>query len=290
MKVLITGADGQVGVALQIAAPSDWQIIACDRSQLDVSNKIGVAEILQMHAPDVVVNLAAYTAVDKAETEMEAAELANVVGPQILASEVCKRAACRLIHVSTDFVFDGAASRPYLTGDPTGPLSVYGRTKRDGELAVLTCAGERAVVLRTSWVYSAWRRNFLLTMVRLMRERGIVRVVADQQGSPTSARSVATGLVAAIRARSINGLMHWTDSGATTWHGFALAIAHEGLAAGLFRSLPEVVAISTADFPTPARRPAYSVLDTAEAEIALGIPTRPWRESLRHEIKQIPRG
>jgi dTDP-4-dehydrorhamnose reductase len=290
VKVLVTGAGGQVGRALRATAPAGWQLLCCGRAQLDIADPARVGAVLSEFRPEVIINLAAYTAVDRAESDIAAAERANALGPGVLARHARGLPGCRLLHVSTDFVFDGTSRRPYRPDDLANPLGVYGHTKRDGELAVLADLGERAAVLRTAWVYSPSGNNFLLTMVRLMKQRGMVRVVNDQVGTPTAASSLATALVALAQAPKVAGVLHWTDAGMTSWHEFAAAIAHEGFALGLFTKLPVVEAIGTADYPTPARRPAYSVLDTSAAATALGIQPQPWRECLKREMAEVARG
>jgi dTDP-4-dehydrorhamnose reductase len=246
-----------------------------------------VSAVLREFEPEVIINLAAYTAVDRAESDIVEAERVNAVGPRVLARHARQLSGCRLLHVSTDFVFDGISGRPYQPYEQTNPLGVYGRTKRDGELAVCAELSERAAVLRTAWVYSTRGKNFLLTMVRLMKERGTVRVVDDQIGTPTAASSLATALVALAQLPRVAGILHWTDAGMASWHEFALAIAREGFALGLFTTLPVVEAIGTIDYPTPARRPAYSVLDTSATSAALGIEPQPWRKCLAREMSEL---
>jgi dTDP-4-dehydrorhamnose reductase len=287
LKVLITGASGQVGSALLASAPSDTQLRAFTRSQLDISEARAVKAAVAAFQPALIINAAAYTAVDRAESEPELAAAINARGPLHLAQAAQSIPGCRLLHISTDYVFDGRASEPYQPGDPTNPLSVYGRTKLLGETAVLEILGERAVVLRTAWVYAAQGKNFLLTMLRLMRERGAVRVVADQRGTPTAAGSIARALWALAQRPDIHGIVHWTDAGAASWYDFALAIAEDGYAAGLLPNPVEVSAITTADYPTAAHRPANSALDTRESVSQIGLEPPPWRQSLRATLGEI---
>jgi dTDP-4-dehydrorhamnose reductase len=238
-------------------------------------------------APDVIINAAAYTAVDKAESEQGPAAAVNAEGPLHLARAARGFAGCRLIQVSTDYVFDGTSQIPYRPTDPTNPISVYGRTKLQGEHAVLAELGQRGVVLRTAWVYSAAGSNFLLTMLRLMRAHGKVRVVADQRGTPTAARSIARALWRIAARADIDGVLHWTDNGVATWHEFACAIAADGVAAGLMVAMPEVAAITTSEYPTPAKRPRNSVLDTDESVARLGMVPTGWRDSLLQTIAEL---
>jgi dTDP-4-dehydrorhamnose reductase len=287
VRALITGTSGQVGDALRRHSPADAVLRALTRAELDISDDAAVEAAITAFRPDVVINAAAYTAVDRAEDEVDRATASNVRGPANLARAVSRIAGCRLLHVSTDYVFDGRASRAYRPEDPTNPLSAYGRTKLQGEVAVREALGERAVIVRTAWVYAPRGKNFLLTMLRLMRERGAVRVVADQRGTPTSAHSVATALWAIAQRPQIHGVVHWTDAGEDTWYGFARAIAEDACAAGTLQKRPEVTPITTADYPTRAHRPANSVLDISATVKLLGFAPAPWRENLRTTLATI---
>jgi len=285
VKVLVTGAGGQVGQALIATAPEGLQLIACSRAELDITNDRAVLDRLRADVPQVVVNTAAYTAVDRAESEPDLARKANSLGPRYLA-EAAREVGARLIHLSTDFVFDGSASVPYPPDAPTHPLSVYGATKRAGETAVLEAGGGGALVLRTAWVYAAQGRNFVNTMLRLMRQNGAVRVVADQIGTPTSARSLASLIWQLIERPAVAGIHQWTDAGVASWYDFAVAIAEEGAAAGLLPSTVEVEPIATEQYPTPARRPRYSVLDRSSLA-SLGVKPVHWRVRLREVLREI---
>lgn len=287
MKVLITGASGQVGRALLQSAPTFAQVRAVTRAELDISDPAAVHAAVVDFAPAVVINAAAYTAVDRAETEMAEAAAANSAGPRFLATLLQAVPAARLLHVSTDYVFDGHGTEPYKTGDKTHPLGVYGRTKLAGEREVLKILGERAAVLRTAWVYAAEGRNFLLTMLRLMRERAAVRVVSDQRGSPTAAASVARALWALAERPQLHGVFHWTDWGVASWYEFACAIAEDAFAAGLLGQRPAVTPISTAEYPTAAQRPTNSVLDMTSTAEQLGIEPIPWRTMLRTTLQEL---
>jgi dTDP-4-dehydrorhamnose reductase len=287
VRVLITGASGQVGSALYRSAPPGSQLQAMTRAELDIRDAPAVEAAVRAFAPQVIINAAAYTAVDRAEEESQLATAINAHGPAALARAAHARPGCRLLHISTDYVFDGRATRPYQPQDRPNPLSVYGRSKLQGEQAVTEQLGERAVILRTAWVYAAEGKNFLLTMLRLMRERGAVRVVADQLGTPTAADSVARALWVVASRPDIRGILHWTDAGTESWCGFATAIAQEAQAAGLVSVIPQVTAIATADYPTRAHRPANSVLDTASTSTLLGITPCPWRTNLRATVAMI---
>jgi dTDP-4-dehydrorhamnose reductase len=286
MKVLVTGARGQVGRALISAAPAGEQLQAVGHAELDIGDSQAVDAYIGVARPDVIVNAAAYTAVDRAENESEAAHRVNAQGPANLA-RAAARTGARLLHLSTDFVFDGQSSIPYRPLDPTNPLGVYGASKLAGERAVSELLPENSVILRTAWVYDATGKNFVLTMLRLMRERGTVRVVADQIGSPTAAGSIAEALWAIVARPDVTGVNHWTDSGVASWYDFAVAIAEEWAQATGATSVASVIPIGTADYPTPAKRPRFSVLDKTSTSAALGMVPRHWRHNLRQVIGEI---
>jgi dTDP-4-dehydrorhamnose reductase len=281
MKVLITGANGQLGRALQATAPLGVSIIAAGSAELDIGDAAAVDALLLAERPDAIFNAAAYTAVDKAESEEALATRTNSEGVANLARGAAAISA-RLVHVSTDFVFNGLSGVPYLPDAPTAPLGVYGRTKRQGELA----AGPDALVVRTAWVYGSRGGNFVRTMLRLMAERDEVRVVADQIGTPTFAASLADALWR-LHAAGAKGLFHYTDSGAASWYDFAVAIQEEALAIGLLQHAVPVIPIATSDYPTPAARPHYSVLDKSATFALLGGAAPHWRVNLRKMLKDI---
>lgn len=288
MKVLVTGAGGQVGRMLLATCPAGVDLLACAHADLDIGDARAVAELVGRERPDTIINAAAYTAVDRAESEPETARRINSEGPGHLAAsaEAC---GARLIHLSTDFVFDGQSCSPYRPEAPTSPLSVYGVTKRDGESAVLGKLSDRAVIVRTAWVYAAEGANFMRTMLRVMGERGAVRVVADQVGTPTAARPLAEALWQIAAQPQTRGIHHWTDAGVASWYDFAVAIAEEGAALGLLPPTVTVTPIATEDYPTPARRPPYSVLDKRSLT-ALGLTPVHWRQRLRETLKAFPHG
>lgn len=285
MRVLVTGITGQVGGALAVRpAPAGMAWIPAGRDRLDLSAPDGIAAALAAIAPDAVVNPAAYTAVDAAETDSATAFRVNRDGPAALA-EACSARGIPLIHLSTDYVFDGTGSRPYRADDPVAPLGVYGASKEAGEQAVRAALPDH-VILRTAWVYAAEGKNFVNTMLRVGAERDELRVVADQRGTPTPAGDIADAIAAILAARlagtAIRGTFHYTAAGETTWHGFAEAVFRR--AGRHWGRRPVVHAITTADYPTPARRPAYSVLDNAALDAALSgfgpVPRRPWETAL----------
>jgi dTDP-4-dehydrorhamnose reductase len=288
VNVLITGAGGQVGRSLIGTAPAAARILAVTHKELDIADSRAVSEYVREHSPEVIVNAAAHTAVDRAESEPELARRVNSDGPRHLA-QAARRSGARLIHLSTDFVFDGVASVPYRPDAPTNPLSVYGATKRAGEQAVLEALPERSVVVRTAWVYAADGSNFVRTMLRVMKASGAVRVVADQVGTPTAARFLAETLWRIIEKPDINGVHHWSDAGVASWYDFAVAIAEEGAQLGLVPDSVTVTPIATADYPTPARRPSYGVLDKTSLTSRGLIPVH-WRKRLRSVLGEMQIG
>jgi dTDP-4-dehydrorhamnose reductase len=288
MKLLVLGAGGQVGHELRRRAwPAGSSIAAFDRAGLDISQRDQVFAAVARERPDIVVNAAAYTAVDRAESEPDIAWAGNCTGPANLAA-ACHDALIPLIHLSTDYVFDGSKVGLYREDDPVAPLGVYGKSKEAGDRAVREALPQH-VILRTAWVYSAHGRNFVKTMLRLAADRPVLRVVADQIGSPTSAGDIAAAIGTIVEQLSAGnsrwGTYHFAGGGAVTWHGFAEAIFE--LAAPWRGAPPLVEAITTADYPTPARRPSNSVLDCRRIGEAFSIVPRPWREALAEVIGEL---
>ena len=279
MKILLTGSAGQLGRELKRSLASLGELIACDRSQLDLADPDALRTAVRDLAPTVIVNAAAYTAVDKAETETGLAEAINAAAPGILAEEA-RRLGARLIHYSTDYVFDGTKASPYRENDATAPLSAYGRSKRQGELAI-AASGARYLVLRTSWVYGLHGANFMKTMLRLGRERDELRVVGDQVGAPTWTRHLADATALILAGHSTaEGLYHLAASGETSWYGYAEAIFAEAQAIGLLEKSPKVNRITTAEYPLPASRPANSRLDCTRFTADFGLALPDWRTGL----------
>jgi dTDP-4-dehydrorhamnose reductase len=286
VKVLISGAGGQLGRALIALAPPDRTLLALSHEQLDIADAAAVDSALHDFRPDVLINAAGFTRVDDAEKEAHAAQRANASGPAVLAAG-CRSSAAWLLQVSTDYVFDGAESRPYGPASRTNPLSVYGKTKLQGEQAVTATLPDRSTVVRTSWLYAADGRNFLTTMLRLMRTRPSLAVVSDQIGAPTSVLGLA-GVLWAFAQRRVCGVYHWCDSGVASWYDFAVAIGEEAVALGILESSPPVVPITSAEYPTAARRPPYSLLDKRETERLLEITALHWRSALRATLQALP--
>jgi dTDP-4-dehydrorhamnose reductase len=259
------------------------------RAELDIGDATQVNDYVATFGPDLIVNAAAYTAVDKAESDEAGAVRINTNAPRYLAEAASRTARTRMIHISTDFVFDGAANSPYQPGHPVAPLGAYGRTKAGGEAAVLQILGAKALVVRTAWVYAAAGHNFFRTMLRLLRERGEVSVVDDQIGTPTSAGSLAAVLWRFAVRPELSGVFHWTDAGVASWYDFAVAIAEEATAAGALQRDVKVNPIDTAGYPTPAKRPRYSVLEKRSTCAALGIQPVHWRKQLRVVMQEALR-
>lgn len=299
MTVLVLGGNGQVGQELLRALAPLGPVVATTRSgrlpdgspceTADFGQPGSLPALLDRVQPSVVVNAAAYTAVDRAEQDIEAAFAANAQAPGVIA-RWCQVQGVPFVHYSTDYVFDGEGSAPYREDEPTAPLGVYGTSKRDGEDAV-RAAGGRHLIFRTAWVYAEHGANFLRTMLRLGAERDHLRVVADQIGTPTPAALIADVTALALQhPAALSGTWHLTASGQTSWHGFAEAIFAEALATGVLHRVPVVEAIPGAEYPTPARRPAWSVLDNRALQQALGIVLPPWQDGLKQVMAAIARG
>jgi dTDP-4-dehydrorhamnose reductase len=286
LKVLVTGAAGQLGRALMRAIPAQVQAIDRDRATLDLSDPNAIERCLDAIEPQVLINAAAYTAVDQAEAEAERAHAINARAVGVLARACCRR-RIRLVHVSTDFVFDGASSRPYRPDDVTNPLSVYGASKLEGEQQILAEQALDWRIVRTAWVYASTGRNFMLTMLRLFRERRTVGVVADQIGTPTSSGSLAMCVWRVALEEGSSGILHFTDAGVASWYDFAVAIYEEARELGIITNTVDIIPIGTDQYPTPARRPAYSVLEKRATLERLGISPVHWRERLREVLREL---
>jgi dTDP-4-dehydrorhamnose reductase len=280
MVVLVTGSGGQLGQSLQFIAKNHSEIdfVFCDSTKLDITNKIAVEAVFNQTKPNFCINAAAYTAVDKAESEYETSELINVIGAINLA-EVCKKFEVVLLHISTDFVFDGNKKTPYKEVDNTNPSGVYGQTKLDGELAI-QAIWHKHYIVRTSWVYSQFGNNFLKTMLRLASERTTLSVVNDQIGTPTNAVDLAETLVEIIiktnqqPANDNFGIYNFSNEGQCSWYEFAKKIFE-------FNNIQiDLKPIPTTDFPTPAKRPKYSVLDKSKIIDTFGLQIKSWEKSL----------
>ncbi|MDQ1063932.1 dTDP-4-dehydrorhamnose reductase [Stenotrophomonas rhizophila] len=296
MNVLLFGANGQLGQELLRALAPLGTVTATTRSGsladgspcdvADFNQPATLAALLDRVQPDVVVNAAAYTAVDRAEEDRDAAWRANADAPGVIA-RWCAAAGVPLVHYSTDYVFDGQGTRAYLEDDATAPLGVYGQSKLAGEDAV-RAAGGRHLIFRTAWVYASHSANFLRTMLRVGAEREVLRVVADQVGTPTPAALIADVTAQVLQHPGrLSGTWHLTASGQTSWHGFAEAIFAQAQAGGVLARVPVVEAISTADYPTPAKRPAWSVLDNGRLQQDFGLQLPSWQDGLKQVMAGI---
>lgn len=288
MKVLIVGAYGQLGRELLGSAPPQFEIQAAGREICDIRDAAAVKRCVDRCRPGLIINAAGYTAMDRAETEREAAYDVNAIGAGRLAvaAEEC---GARLIHISTDYVFDGTKSTPYLRDDDPRPVNIYGKSKLEGERRIARTLGPQALIVRTAWLYATHGRNFVTSMLGLMREREETRVVCDQIGSPTWARGLACALWQAAVRPGLHGVYHWTDAGVASWYDLAVAIQEEALALGLLERPGNVVPIRTDEYPMPARRPAYTVLDKSDTWRDFGVSAGYWRNALREMLKEVLR-
>jgi len=289
MKVLITGsANGQLFHELLRTAPSHADILSTvsDASpRLDITDADAVNSFISTHKPDVIFNAAAYTAVDKAEDDADQAHRVNTQAVQTLA-DAAKSVDARLVQISTDFVFGGSDGNPFPVDANTNPISVYGKTKQEAEQIVLSTLPSTGTVIRTAWVYSANGNNFVKTMLRLMNERGEVGVIADQIGAPTWARRLAEAMWQSTNC-DVPGIWHWTGAGAASWYDFAVAIAEEAKAAGLLNREVVVNPLRTDQYPTPATRPGYSVLELTKTWSAFNLVAPHWRSDLRLMLQEL---
>jgi dTDP-4-dehydrorhamnose reductase len=294
-KILLTGKNGQVGWELRRTLMPLGEIVATDREEMDLTDPVAVRRLIREVKPHILVNPGAYTAVDRAESEPELAMKINAQAPGVMAEEAARLGAL-LVHYSTDYVFDGRKEQPYAEEDAPNPLNVYGRSKLAGEEAI-RASGALHLILRTSWVYGLRGKNFLLTVLRLAREREELRIVADQFGAPTWSRLIAEATALMIARSTADGLFapgersgiyHLSCNGQASWHEFARTIRENAIAAGL---LPEncarIEAIPSSDYPTPARRPAYSVLANDKLRSTFGLRLPDWREALTLSLAEL---
>lgn len=298
MRVLITGAKGQLGQALLMTAPVEigndiLELIPLGRSELDLTKTQDCWDVVEHYRPDWIINAGAYTAVDLAESQSDLTFSINAAAPAVLAQAISAFGG-RILQISTDFVFDGCKSTPYLTTDSVNPLSVYGSTKAEGEVAVLRELGAqgRAFVLRTSWVYNLCSKNFVTTMLRLHSERDSIKVVSDQVGSPTSAISLASACWRILQRQeqsntNLPAIHHWRDSGVASWYDLAVAVGEVGHSLGLLDQPADVSPITTKDYPSTAIRPSYSVLDITQTSQDLQLSGSHWRKILVREMSKV---
>ena len=290
MKVLLTGAGGQLGQALIASVPHGLELVATSRQDLDLADPEACRTAIEQHQPDWVLNAGAYTAVDKAESESDLAHAVNAGAPEAFARALDQQGG-RLLQISTDFVFNGTQGKPYQPMQARDPLGVYGASKAAGEVAVQNVfgTGGRGLILRTSWVIGPVGKNFALTMLRLHRERDQLGVVADQVGCPTSTLNLAQACWRTLQMadeRELPAVMHWSDAGAASWYDVAVAVGRIGAELGLIDTPAEVQPITTADYPTPAERPAYSLLDCTATRAALQLEGEYWQKALKNVLQQ----
>jgi len=293
-RILLTGIDGQLGQELQRILSPIGEVIGVGRQAMDLAQPDSIRQVIGEVKPDLMVNAAAYTAVDKAQTETELARLINANAPTIMATEL-ERTGGALIHVSTDYVFDGGKNTPYIESDSPNPLSVYGQSKLAGEEGIQN-ASSRYIILRTAWVYGVYgKSNFVKTMLKLGAERDEIRVVADQVGSPTWTYDLSWAISTLgekltsdpTQISTLAGIYHFTNSGVASWYDFAVAIFEEAKQVGFPLKVQRVVPITTKDYPTPAQRPAYSVLSTAKISAVLGTHPPHWWRGLRQMLMEL---
>lgn len=295
MKVLVTGKGGQLAWELEQTVADNVELFCLSVNELDITNQQQVNEIFEQYSPDLVINAAAYTAVDKAETDVENAYAVNALGSEYIAN-ACKKREIKLIHVSTDFVFDGNKTTPYQTNDHVNPINVYGASKLAGDIKVNDILGSEATIIRTAWVYSQHGNNFVKTMLRLMDEKDQLGVVYDQIGTPTWAKGLAN-MIWALFDKVTNApsfahsesaaIYHWTDAGICSWYDFAIAIQELGIEKGMLQKSIPIRPIPASDYPTPARRPSFSVIDKKSAEEASDIMTVHWRKQLSSMMDEL---
>jgi dTDP-4-dehydrorhamnose reductase len=286
MKVLITGKGGQLAWELEQLAPKTYDVISVGKDELDITNEKLVSDFIAEHKPDLVINAAAYTAVDQAEKNVDIAYAVNELGVKYVA-HACKKIGTRVLHISTDFIFDGTSTSPYQTDAKPNPLNVYGASKLAGDIALNEILPEASVIVRTAWVYSANGNNFVKSMLRLMQEKPQLGIIYDQVGTPTWAKGLAQWLWIIAGKPKVTGTFHWTDAGVASWYDFAIAIQELGLEKGLLKNPIPVLPISTSAYPTPAKRPAFSVIDKSSAEEVSGLNTTHWRKQLSAMMDEI---
>jgi dTDP-4-dehydrorhamnose reductase len=284
-KILITGSKGQLGTELKQLCPIDMDVTYTDSQALDITNESAVLTFVSTLKPDVVINAAAYTAVDKAETDKDTAYAVNAAAVGYLA-KACAQINARFIHISTDFIFDGSKKDAYLPTDSANPLSVYGETKYQGEELLQQYMNDNFAIVRTSWVYSNHGNNFVKTMLRLMSEKPQLGIINDQFGAPTWALNLADICWKLAEKNEVNGIFHYSDNAHISWYDFAQEIQKQGVEKGLLTQSIPVNGIGTIDYPTPAKRPACSVMDSSELLNKLDISARDWKGSLSLMLEQ----
>jgi len=285
MKVLLIGANGQLGWEVQRTCPGNVSLSVCDYPKIDLCSNTSIKDCIKNTAPDCIINAAAYTAVDKAEQDKKAAFKINHEAVSNIAV-LAKKNDIKLVHISTDYVFNGKSFKPYRPEDSPSPESVYGSSKLEGEMEAVRILGDNVLIIRTAWLYSSHGQNFVKTMLNLMQEKEHLRVVDDQIGTPTWAYGLAQAIWTAID-KNLIATFHWTDAGIASWYDFAMAIQEEGFSAGLLNKVIPIFPVPAAQFPTPAKRPLYGVLDKSSMWRATHIKPVHWHVQLRSMIKEL---
>jgi len=285
VRALVTGAGGQLGVELLRTAPPSIDAVGVSRTECDISDPLAVNDALERHRPDVVINAAAFTKVDAAEDQPHLAHLVNGEGPRTVAA-AAERLGARVIHISTDYIFDGRQAEPYRPDSPPNPLSVYGSSKLEGERAVLA-ASPRSLIVRTGWLYASHGKNFVRTILAALQASRPLRIVNDQTGVPTSARDLAEALWMCAERPGITGVQHWVNDGRATWYDFASCMQKLAKVRGLLRTDAAIAAVPSSEYPTAARRPAFSVLDASDLWRALGKSANHWEIALSGVLAEI---
>lgn len=285
MKVLLLGSNGQLGWELCRTCPQDIELVPRDYPEVDFSSARSLQSCIYETSPEWIINAAAYTAVDLAESEKEKAFRINSEAVAEIAA-LSKKQNIRMVHISTDYVFSGRHHKPWRPNDKTDPQSVYGRSKLKGEQAVQNELKETSLIVRTAWLYSSYGKNFVKTMLGMMKNHKDLKVIDEQIGSPTWAKGLALTIWTAVE-KEIAGMFHWTDAGAASWYDFAVAIQEEAIGLGLLEQPVSISPVSTEQFPTPAQRPYYSLLDKSDTQISLGIMPLHWRMQLRSMLKEL---
>lgn len=285
MKVLLLGSNGQLGWELQRTLPDNVTLTICDYPKVDFGSTDSISQCINSTEPDYIINAAAYTPVDKAEQEKELAYRINHLAV-LEISELCKENTISMVHISTDFVFNGQNFKPYQPDDTPDPESVYGKSKLKGEQAVCKILGDKALIIRTAWLYSSHGNNFVKTMLKLMKEKPSLNIIDEQIGTPTWANGLSKTIWIALE-KNLKGTFHWTDAGVASWYDFAMAIQEEGIGIGLLDQSIPILPVGTLQYPTPAKRPMYSVLDKTSFLQATGISPIHWRVQLRSMLKEL---
>jgi dTDP-4-dehydrorhamnose reductase len=286
MKVIVIGKSGQLAWELAQLSDKNTKIVCLGRTEININCEQSIADVLTKHQANAVINASAYTAVDQAESDKNSTYKINAYAVKNLAC-VCKKLSLHLVHISTDFVFNGDKGSPYMPNDPIEPLGVYGASKAEGEQAIVDIIPKNSCIIRTSWVYSAHGNNFVKTMLRLMVEKSELGIISDQIGSPTYAKSLAKACLLASKNK-VSGIHHWTDAGVASWYDFAVAIQELALEKGLLKKEIPINPINTADYPTPAARPSYSVLDKSScSDVFTDLPLIHWRSQLSKMMNQL---